>query len=74
MSKTYYNTTKLLFFHRRIILRKLEYTIADIDSEKQVIEEILKFIQENRSRQEKGKINISKEKEFCRSRVNQTCS
>lgn len=60
--------------HTHAILRKLEYTIADIDSEKQVIEEILKFIQENRSRKEKGKINISKEKEFCRSRVNPTCS
>lgn len=56
------------------VLRKLEYTIADIDSEKKVMEDILNFISENRGSRENETAKFSEINELNRTRINPTCS
>lgn len=51
------------------ILRKLEYTLADIDSEKKIIEDILAFILESRDKTGNS-FNTSIPKDLNRTRIN----
>lgn len=51
-------------------LRKLEYTIADIDTEKKVIEDILIFILENQSNRDNASPKLNNLDDLSRTRIN----